>query len=485
MTYVDAKNLPHHVGIIMDGNGRWAEMRGEPREIGHKSGSAAVRRVVRVARRLGLSALTLYAFSEQNWARPPGEVDALMGLLEDFSRLRARRNLSNHIRLVAIGDLDRLPPFVRDVLDPLRDASGQNTKMTLALALSYGGQEEIARAARELAIDARAGRIDPSQIDTRVLASRLPSLGVPTILALIYVGPPWGWALFLAVALFVGALEFFGMTHPGDRISHAIGIAASLGLFAVLWWFGTDARVLVTMLFVFPTFALFATLARLGANETTGMRAFAMAFGPLWLGGGLVTLALVRRDAGDAGPGFVVLALVLSWFSDTGAYFAGRFLGKHKLYEAVSPKKTVEGAFRGSRCCGSRGRGGALLLRAVIAARSRHRAGDRRGRSRASWRPWRIDAEALVWRERLGRHRARSWWDPRSDRCSHRHVGVHVPLHVVVLASALTSAAPRHYAVRNARYFEKSGQSFRRLASCRSDVRCWGVTLARSGAEKN
>lgn len=164
---------------------------------------------------------------------------------------------------------------------------------------------------------------------------------------MIYVGPPWGWALFLAVALFVGALEFFGMTHPGDRISHAIGIAASLGLFAVLWWFGTDARVLVTMLFVFPTFALFATLARLGANETTGMRAFAMAFGPLWLGGGLVTLALVRRDAGDAGPGFVVLALVLSWFSDTGAYFAGRFLGKHKLYEAVSPKKTVEGAFGG------------------------------------------------------------------------------------------------------------------------------------------
>lgn len=172
-------------------------------------------------------------------------------------------------------------------------------------------------------------------------------VGIPTILALIYFGPPWGWALFLAIALVVGALEFFAMTHPDDRVSHAIGVVASLGVYAVLWWFGMDARVLLTLMFALPTFALFATLARLGANETTGMRAFAMAFGPLWIGAGMVTMALVRRDAGDAGPGFVLLALVLSWFSDTGAYFAGRFLGKHKLYEAVSPKKTVEGAIGG------------------------------------------------------------------------------------------------------------------------------------------
>ena len=172
-------------------------------------------------------------------------------------------------------------------------------------------------------------------------------VGIPTILALIYFGPPWGWALFLAAAVVVGSLEFFGMTHPGDRISQVIGVVASLAVYAVLWWFGADARALLTMLFVFPTCALFATLGRLGANETTGMRSFAMAFGPLWIGAGLGTLALVRRDAGDAGPGFVVLALALSWFSDTGAYFAGRFLGKHKLYAAVSPKKTVEGAFGG------------------------------------------------------------------------------------------------------------------------------------------
>src|SRR5690242_2925649 len=137
MNLVEGKNLPRHVGIIMDGNGRWAEQRGEPREAGHKAGSAAVRRVVRACRRLGVDALTLYAFSEQNWARPSGEVGALMGLLHEFLVSERGEILDNDIRLVGIGDLRRLPPFVREVLDPLRDASSHNAKMTLALALSY------------------------------------------------------------------------------------------------------------------------------------------------------------------------------------------------------------------------------------------------------------------------------------------------------------------------------------------------------------
>jgi phosphatidate cytidylyltransferase len=172
-------------------------------------------------------------------------------------------------------------------------------------------------------------------------------VGIPAILALIYVAPAWGWALFLAVALVVGAIEFYGMTHPGDRPSQVFGVALSLGVMGVLWQFGADPKALVAMILLLPTIALFATLARLGAIETSALRAAAMTFGPLWLGGGLGSLALLRRDAGDSGPGFIVFALVLSWFSDTGAYFAGRFLGKHKLYAAVSPKKTVEGALGG------------------------------------------------------------------------------------------------------------------------------------------
>ncbi|MFO0592371.1 MAG: polyprenyl diphosphate synthase, partial [Polyangiaceae bacterium] len=178
MHFVETRNLPRHVGIIMDGNGRWAQMRGQPREAGHKAGSAAVRRVVRVARRLGLDALTLYAFSEQNWRRPEGEVDALMGLLHEYLISERDEILENGIRLVAIGDISRLPEFVRDVLDPLRSASETNGRMTLALALSYGGREEIATAARELARDAASGKLDPETIDVTSLSSRLPSLSV-------------------------------------------------------------------------------------------------------------------------------------------------------------------------------------------------------------------------------------------------------------------------------------------------------------------
>src|SRR4051812_27432463 len=178
MVFVEGRNLPRHVGIIMDGNGRWAELRGEPREAGHKAGSAAVRRIVRVCRRLGLDALTLYAFSEQNWARPAGEVEALMGLLREFLVSERDEILHNDIRLVAIGDLSRLPEAVREVLDPLRRASSDNGKMTLALALSYGGREEIARAARDLATECVAGTLDPADIDAATLGARLPSLGV-------------------------------------------------------------------------------------------------------------------------------------------------------------------------------------------------------------------------------------------------------------------------------------------------------------------
>lgn len=183
-----------------------------------------------------------------------------------------------------------------------------------------------------------------SNLVTRLLTGLV---GIPLILGLLYFGPAWGWALFIAVALVVGALEFFGMTHPGDRVSQGFGVLLSVAVMGVMWQFTSEPKVLVAGLLLLPTIALFQTLWRLGSIETSALRAAAMAFGPLWLGGGLGSLALLRRDTGDSGPGFIVLALVLSWFSDTGAYFAGRFLGKHKLYAAVSPKKTIEGALGG------------------------------------------------------------------------------------------------------------------------------------------
>jgi len=173
---LELRGLPVHVGIIMDGNGRWAQQRGLDRSKGHEAGSDAVRRIVRACRRLGLKALTVYAFSEQNWSRPEIEVGALMKLLEDFLVREREEILDNEIRLQAVGNLERLPEFVRAVLDPLRSDSSRNEKMTLNLALSYGGREEIAVAARELAEEVAAGRMRAEDITADALHARMPSL---------------------------------------------------------------------------------------------------------------------------------------------------------------------------------------------------------------------------------------------------------------------------------------------------------------------
>ena len=169
---------PHHVAIIMDGNGRWAEARNQPRQEGHRAGSKSVRRIVRLARRIGLDALTLYAFSFQNWERPEDEVEALMALLHDYLDSERNEILDNDIRLEAIGELHRLPTAVREVLDRLRAESAGNGKMTLTLALSYGGQEEIANVVRSIVDDALAGKITRDAVDAELIKRRLPSLRV-------------------------------------------------------------------------------------------------------------------------------------------------------------------------------------------------------------------------------------------------------------------------------------------------------------------
>jgi phosphatidate cytidylyltransferase len=181
------------------------------------------------------------------------------------------------------------------------------------------------------------------------LATRLVTafIGAPLILLLLYLGPPWGWFVFVAVAAVVGAVEFFTMTHAGDRPAQAAGTALTLGVMFVLWTWGTDPKALLAVLMLLPLLSLLIVLWRLGDMHTAALRVAAMAFGPLYLGAGLGAAVLIRRDAGADGPSYVVLALMFSWLSDTGGYFAGRFLGKHKLYEAVSPKKTVEGAIGG------------------------------------------------------------------------------------------------------------------------------------------
>lgn len=176
MLYVEANNLPSHIGIIMDGNGRWAQLRGHDRAVGHREGSKAVRRIVRASRRLGIRALTLYAFSAQNWARPDLEVGALMQLLQEFLISERGEILDNGIRLNAVGNLEKLPESVRSLLDPLRADSSDRDAMTLTLALSYGGREEIAGAARDLAREVAAGKLSADDVTEEALHARIPSV---------------------------------------------------------------------------------------------------------------------------------------------------------------------------------------------------------------------------------------------------------------------------------------------------------------------
>jgi undecaprenyl diphosphate synthase len=227
MNFVEARNLPGHVGIIMDGNGRWAQVRGKPRTVGHREGAAAVRRTVRAARRLGLRALTLYAFSEQNWARPDEEVDALMLLLKEFLLSERDEILDNGIRLNAIGNLGRLPALVRAVLDPLRCESEHNGEMTLTLALSYGGREEIASAARELAKAVAAGRIRPEEVTPDALRAHMPSLTVGDPDLVIRTGGERRISNFLLYGLAYAELHFADVLWPDFSVTDLFDAIAS------------------------------------------------------------------------------------------------------------------------------------------------------------------------------------------------------------------------------------------------------------------
>ncbi len=173
------------------------------------------------------------------------------------------------------------------------------------------------------------------------------AVGAPLILALLYKGPPWGFYMLVLPAALIAAWELFNMTHPGDRVSQGIGVVLTAAVSGVAYLHTSEPRPLLTALIAIPLLGPLLTLFRLGDMKTAGTRAMALGFGPLFIGMSLTLLALLRRDLGERGPGYVVVTIMFAWFADTGGYFAGRFLGKHKLYEAVSPKKTVEGAIGG------------------------------------------------------------------------------------------------------------------------------------------
>jgi undecaprenyl diphosphate synthase len=173
--------IPRHLAIIMDGNGRWAEHRRLPRIVGHQRGVNAVRAVVEECRALGVPFLTLYAFSSENWGRPAGEVGALMALLGDFLRSELDTMLHNGIRLKVIGEMNRLPEAVRDILRQTvaRTSQQEKEQMVLTLALSYGSRDELVRSVQSLAAEVAAGRLTPADIDAQRISRTLDTGELP------------------------------------------------------------------------------------------------------------------------------------------------------------------------------------------------------------------------------------------------------------------------------------------------------------------
>ena len=170
---IDPGKVPRHVAIIMDGNGRWAKRRNMPRVAGHRAGADAVREVVETARELGIRYLTLYAFSNENWKRPKREISALMTLLRRFMKGELEEMLHYGIGMRVIGRTDMLPPKVREEIDATMESTAHCDKMTVILALSYGGRAEIVDAARKIAERCVAGEIDPSEVDEDLFARHL------------------------------------------------------------------------------------------------------------------------------------------------------------------------------------------------------------------------------------------------------------------------------------------------------------------------
>jgi undecaprenyl diphosphate synthase len=171
--------VPRHVAIIMDGNGRWARERHLPRALGHRNGMKSVREAVEGSIQAGLEVLSLFAFSQENWQRPPTEVTALMSLLEEYIEREKAELVANGVRVRVLGDLERLSPTARAAVDSVVNATARNDRLTVQLFISYGARAELVRAARRLAEAAADGRLDPADIDEDAFRAELYTNGSP------------------------------------------------------------------------------------------------------------------------------------------------------------------------------------------------------------------------------------------------------------------------------------------------------------------
>lgn len=173
--------LPRHLGIIMDGNGRWAKKRGLPRTAGHTAGAVVFKTMVRYCSSIGIKYLTIYAFSTENWRRPLEEVSALIGLFKQYLQEALRDFLNENIKVRFMGDTSAFPKELQQLIRETEEVSKDHTGMVLNVALNYGGRAELVRAARLLAEDVKNGKMDPGQIQESVIEEKLYTAGQPDL----------------------------------------------------------------------------------------------------------------------------------------------------------------------------------------------------------------------------------------------------------------------------------------------------------------
>ncbi len=211
---INPENLPQHVAIIMDGNGRWAKTRGEERTFGHKNAIKAVRNAINACNEVHIPYLTLYTFSSENWSRPSNEVDTLMGLLSETLLLEAEEIFTKGLRMHVIGDTNKLPDLVKDQLNNVIELTKNNSKGNLVLALSYGSQQEIISAVKKISKDVQDGTLEINDINEDVFENHLYTKDFPPVDLLIRTSGEVRISNFLLWQIAYAELQFLDVLWP-------------------------------------------------------------------------------------------------------------------------------------------------------------------------------------------------------------------------------------------------------------------------------
>ena len=217
---IDKNNLPKHVAIIMDGNGRWAKSRGEERTFGHKNAISAVRNAISACDKAGVEYLTLYTFSTENWNRPNDEVNTLMSLLSETLLKEAAELFSKGVRLHVIGEVEKLPTLVREQLLNVVELTKENSKGNLVLALSYGSKREILNAVKEIAQEVKEGKISTEDIDETLFENHLYTKDLPPVDLLIRTSGEVRISNFLLWQIAYAELQFLDIFWPDFQEEH-------------------------------------------------------------------------------------------------------------------------------------------------------------------------------------------------------------------------------------------------------------------------